>query len=604
MKIVLSVFNYFNRELFIIFLAILLLIIFIPIFTYLYFANDLTDKTSIMNKNNTGVVLLDDRGQPFFTFYQANYKKLVPLSKISENMKNAVIASEDKNFYNHSGFSFKSIIRAFYLNFTNKNQVYGGSTLTQQLVKNVLLNSKKNITRKIQEVVLAQEIERKYSKNEILEMYLNSVYFGQGAFGVENAANNYFNKNASDLDLNESAFLTAALPSPSSFSPYSGNMQDIIKRKNIILQKMYDQKYISENQYTIAANSKLKFQKNNIGINETAPHFALKVKDELIKKYGEKFLAGSGFYVKTSLNLKWQKIAERVVAGQVSKLKLNHVSNGAAVVIDPFDGQIKAMVGSANWYDEKNGKMNLATIPRSMGSSFKPIIYSLALQEKLINSKTILHDSPVTFPGGYKPVDYDRKFRGNVTIRRALANSLNVPAVEVMQKVGLEKALNFARKLGITSLKDQSNYGLSLVLGAGEVSLLEMTNVYAVFANQGLKNSPVDIIEIYNKQGVKIYSNTPAPVSVMRPEVASQITSILSDNKARAEEFGNLLTISHPAAVKTGTAEDWRDSLTLGYTPKLVVGVWVGNNDNSSMDGIAGSLGAAPIWKSLMETLP
>lgn len=604
MKKIHALFKNFNRELFLIVLAFLGFAIFIPIFTYIYFAKDLKDKNSIMNKNDTGVILLDRQNRPFFTFYQAKYKKFIPLSQIPKTMQLAVIASEDKDFYNHSGFSLRAIIRAMTMNLTTKDQLYGGSTITQQLVKNALLNPNKNITRKLQEVVLAQEIERKYAKFEILEMYLNSVYFGEGTFGVENAAKYYFNKNTTALNLNEEAFLAAILPSPSSLSPFRGNVEHVKNLKNIVLKKMNEQKYITDDQMGKAINKPLIFHQGHKDINVIAPHFALMVRDELVKKYGEEFISRSGFRVKTTLNLTWQETAEKAVADQIINLHGNNVSNGAAVVIDPRTGEIEALVGSVNWYDDKFGKMNLATAPRSMGSSFKPIVYSSAFEQGLITPETILHDEPTTFEGGYKPNNYDRKFRGNVTVRRALANSLNVPSVEVMQIVGLHNALGMAKRLGITSLKNPSNYGLSLVLGAGEVGLLEMTGAYAVLANQGVKHAPTTILEIYNKQEKKIYTYVPIPKKILTPEVASIITSILSDNKARAEVFRDLLTTSQSAAVKTGTAEDWRDSITIGYTPNLAIGVWIGNNDNTPMDGIAGSLGAAPIWKTLIQSLP
>ncbi len=598
-----ALFKNSNRELFLILIVILGFAIFIPIFTYIFFAQDLKDKNSIMNKNDTGVILFDSQNHPFFTLYQAKYIKFIPFSQIPKTMQFAVIASEDKDFYNHSGFSLKSILRAISMNLTTKDQLYGGSTITQQLVKNALLNSNKNITRKLQEVVLALEIERKYSKSEILEMYLNSVYFGEGSFGVENAAKFYFNKNTTALNLNEEAFLAAILPSPSSLSPFRGNVVNVKKLKNIVLKKMYEQKYITKLQMHRAINEPLVFHTGNKDINVIAPHFALMIRDELVKNYGEEFISRSGFRVKTTLNPDWQEITEKAVSDQVTNLQRNNVSNGAAVVLDPRTGEIKALVGSTNWYDDKFGKMNLATAPRSMGSSFKPIVYSAALELGLITPETILRDVPTTFEGGYKPNNYDRKFRGNVSVRRALANSLNVPSVEVMQRVGIHNALEMVKRLGITSLKTPSDYGLSLVLGAGEVSLLEMTGVYAVLANQGVKNTPITILEIYNKQEKKIYTYVPARKKVLNPEVTTIITSILSDNKARAEVFGNLLTVSQSAAVKTGTAEDWRDSITIGYTPTLSIGVWIGNNDNTPMDGIAGSLGAAPIWKTLIQKL-
>lgn len=592
-----------KKEFFISFLAIIGLFIFIPIFTYLYFANDLQTKDSIMNKNDTGVILLDRNDKPFFTFYQAKQRTFIPLPEMPEHMTKAAIASEDKDFYNHSGYSLPSIIRAFFLDLTHGKILYGGSTITQQLVKNALLNSNRNYLRKVQEVILSQEVERRYSKDEILEMYLNSVYFGEGAFGIENAAQNYFGKHARDLTIAEQAFLAGILPSPSKFSPFSGDYKAGKTRQDLVLQKMYEQNYITKEEKEKAQKEKLTFRPAPASLNATAPHFALMIRDELIKKYGEETIARSGFKVKTTIDLNWQKEAEKEVARHVETLKGNAATNGSAVVMDPKTGDVKALVGSKDWYDKKFGTVNMVTTPRSVGSSFKPIVYAAALEKRLITPATLLNDSPTTFTEGYKPQNYDHKFRGPVTVRRALSNSLNVPAVLVMQKVGLISALEKSRELGITSLREPSYYGsgLSVVLGAGEVSLLEMADVYSTFANNGTRPEVRTILTITDKSNKAIYTSKVKTKHALEPQAAFLISSILSDNKARSEVFGDLLTISRPAAVKTGTAENYRDALTLGYTPSLVIGVWVGNNDNQPMDTVAGSLGAAPIWKNLME---
>jgi membrane peptidoglycan carboxypeptidase len=349
-----------------------------------------------------------------------------------------------------------------------------------------------------------------------------------------------------------------------------------------------------------------------------APHFAIYVKDELLKKYGEERLIREGFKVTTTLNKDWQQQAERVVNNQVLRLQGNRAGNAAAVAINPKNGEIEAMVGSYDWNNEKYGKTNMAISPRQPGSSFKPFIYAAALEDKLITPATILQDNETTFPGGYKPKNYDKRYRGDVTVRRALSNSLNIPAVEVMEDVGVTKGLSTARKFGITTLKNEADYGLSLVLGAGEVKLLELTNAYAVFANQGTYHTPKYVLKIENKYGQevnekqknfwdmfnlsKIFQSDPDAKKVLDPAAAFLISSILSDNSARAEVFGGSLTLTRPAAVKTGTTDEYRDALTVGYTPSLVVGVWVGNNDNTAMDNIAGSMGAAPIWRNLMES--
>ncbi len=557
-----------------------------------------------MNRNNTGVIFFDSKGTIFFQFYEAKYETFTPIDEIPQQVKQAVIVAEDKEFYRHPGFSIKGIIGALIANFKRKELDYGGSTITQQLVKINLLNSQKNFLRKYQELVLAQELERRYTKDEILEMYLNTAYFGEGATGVEEASKTYFGKPTKDLQLTQAAFLAGLLTAPSKLSPISGNQQKSIQRRNFILQEMLDEQYISPEQEKNAIKADLGFNFEHKNIRYKAPHFALMVKDYLIHKYGEEQLARSGFKIYTTIDLDWQAYAEQVVKDQVEKLKPNNVSNGAAVVMDPKTGEVKALVGSKNWNDEKFGKVNMANTPRQPGSSFKPIVYIAALERHLITNATVLHDQPITYKtevGPYSPKDYDGRYRGLVLTRRALANSLNIPSVEIMSKLGVPQALEMARRLGISTLGDVSEYGLSLVLGSGEVTLIELTNAYATFANEGKKNDITLITKIEDKTGKIVYDYKAKDEPILDPQYPFLISSILSDTNARREMFGDALDISRIAAVKTGTTNDYRDSLTLGYTPSLAIGVWVGNNDNKPMDNIAGSLGAAPIWKALMQ---
>lgn len=600
-RVVIELFITFKKPILYGFIALLLFLILTPVATYLYFAKDLTSKENIMNANNQGLLLLDRNGKPFFTFYQARNKKPIPLSEIPQSIQHAVVAIEDKDFYKHPGFSIPAIMRAFYIDIQEEKLAYGASTITQQLVKNALLSPEKSFLRKYQEIALALEVDRRFSKDEILEMYLNTVYFGEGAFGVENAAKVYFGKDANQLTLAQSALLAGILPAPSAYSPISGDREAAFRRQQLVLQKMVEQHYITNEEKNQALQEKIVFNPIRESINLTAPHFAEMVKDELIKKYGEQKVAASGFKVTTTLDLAWQEYAETTVKNHVNTLVYNKASNGAAVVIDPKTGEIKALVGSKDWYDEDFGKVNMAIRPRQPGSSFKPIIYAKALDMQVITPATILEDKQTTFPGNYKPKNYDGSYRGKVTVRRALSNSLNIPSVEIMQKVGVENGVAFAKQLGITTLNNPSNYGLSLVLGAAEVPLVELTDAYAVFANNGNYLPATTILEIRDKRNEQIYSYSPTSKQVLSPEVSFLISSILSDNNARAEVFAGALTLSRPAAVKTGTTENYRDALTVGYTPSLVVGVWVGNNDNTPMDNIAGSLGAAPIWRRLME---
>lgn len=588
-------------DIFVAFVFTLIALAAVPVYTYAYYGPDLTNRDVLMNQNNTGLTLLDRYNQPFFTFYQAKNRQDIPLSQMPKNIQLALVATEDKDFYAHNGFSPKSILRSIYDDLRQKELLYGGSTITQQLVKNALLNPQKNFVRKYQEIILAYEIEQRYSKDEIMEMYLNSVYFGEGAFGVEGAAQTYFNKKAQDLSLAQSAYLVGLLPAPSRFSPFAGDLEEAKKRQALVLQKMASQNYISEEQKKQAETEKLNFTPPDNPLNTQALHFALMVKDQLASQYSEEQISRSGFKVKTTIDLDWQQFTEETVKKQVKSLTPNRVSNAAAVVMDPKTGEVKALVGSLDWHNEKFGKVNVATSARQPGSSFKPIYYSEALDKGIITPTTMLRDMPTTFGKDYRPKDYDGRYRGMVTTRRALANSLNIPSVEVLSKLGVEEAINTAQKFGITTLEDPQNYGLSLALGAGEVKLVEMTGAYSVLANYGQKNDLTTVLEIKDKNNQLIYEYQPQPHQIISPGAAFLISSILSDNQTRKEIFGNTLDISRVAAVKTGTTENYKDAWTLGYTPSLAVGVWVGNNDGAPMDNIAGSLGAAPIWKALME---
>jgi 1A family penicillin-binding protein len=610
-----------RRKLLYLIIIFILIMLLIPPVTYLYFAKDLKNKDSVMNRQQTGLTLMDRTGAEFYSFDLAKSFTYIPISDIPKTAQDGAVATEDKNFYTNPGFSITGIARAFLVNIFAGKVVEGGSTITQELAKNAFLSSSRNILRKYQELVLAAELNRRFSKQDILEMYLNSVYFGEGAFGIQNAAEAYFGIPAKNLDLAQSALLIGVLPAPSAYSPLSNPPDKAIERQHIVLSEMVQDGYISQDQANQAENETLKYNPNKTATdNVLAPHFAMYIRDQLYKQYGEERVIRDGFRVTTTLDRDLQTYAEGSVKTQVSRLTYNHASNGAAVALDPKNGQILAMVGSYDFTDPKFGQTNMAITPRQPGSSFKPIIYGRALDDRLITPATILQDMKTTFDGGYTPHDYDQRYRGDVTVRRALSNSLNIPAVEVMDKVGVGNGIDQAKKFGIDTLDPNHNYGLSLVLGSGEVPLLEMTDAYAVFADQGVFHKTTGVISIKDKYGNTVQAPTNffsfltflnpmswlSPVSqngsqVMSKEAAYLVTSILSDNTARAEEFDGALTIPRPAAVKTGTTEDFRDALTIGYTPSLVVGVWVGNNDNTPMDNIAGSLGAAPIWRNMME---
>ncbi len=582
------------------FLAFVGVMVAIPIFTYFYFARDLRSKETIINKKNEGVVLLDRNDKPFFTLFDATTKNPVAINELPKLTTQAFVAVEDKDFYKHPGFSITGFLRAVRENILSESYSQGGSTISQQLIKTTILTPDKKLLRKYQELVLAIELERKYSKDDILEMYINSIYYGEGAFGIQDASRRYFSKDAKNLTLAESALLAGVISSPSYLSPISGDLVAALERKDLILKLMQDQGYITENQKVAAQKQKIVINPTEGDINSEAVHFALMVQDFLIEEYGEQTVANSGFVVKTTIDLDLQKKAQESVAAQVERLKTSLVSNGAAVAIDPKTGEILALVGSHDYADDKNGRINMAVRPRQPGSSFKPIVYAKALEDRKITASTQLADEPVKF-GTYEPKNYDNRFRGKVLTRYALANSLNIPAVHVLNMIGVRSGIAQAKEMGITTLSNNTDYGLALVLGAAEIPLMEMTNAYAVFADQGTWHKNQIFLEIRDKNGNVILEPKEESKDVLAPSVAFIISHILSDNQARQDTFGGSLTISRKAAVKTGTTNDYRDSLTIGYTPEVVVGVWIGNNDNTPMNSVAGSGGAGPIWRQIME---
>lgn len=591
----------YSKELILIFAAIGSLIIAAPTITLAKYSDAIASKQDIVNKKSNGIILVDKSGTQFFSFYDGQFKEYMPLNKISKQVQNAVIVAEDEDFYNHNGVAYHAIIGAAIANFKKGDMVYGGSTITQQLVKNTLMDPKKHIFRKYEEVVMAQEIEERYSKAEILEMYLNTVYFGEGAYGIEEAAQTYFNKHASELNINEASMLAGIIAAPSKLSPVNGDQVMAKERQKYVIDEMFEDGLITSTERNIALQAKLTYSNGRDEKLYKAPHFALLVRDQLLKKYGEKELTSSGMKVYTTLDLNWQLKAEQTVKEQVQKLRANNGTNAGVVVMDPKTGYVHVLVGSADWSNDTFGKVNMATTPRQPGSSFKPIVFLSGFEMQKATPATVLIDSPRSFGNNYRPKNYDEKFRGPVSARYALANSLNVPSVELMTKVGVENSLIMAKRLGINSLKTTSDYGPSLVLGSGEVPLIEMTTAYATFANEGEKHDPVLITKIEDKKGKIIYTHEEYGQQVVDPKYVFLVSSILSDKKTRQDVFGNALDINRTAAVKTGTSENYKDAWTIGYTPNLTIGVWVGNNDNSSMDKVAGSLGAAPIWKDLME---
>ena len=580
-----------------IFLGLLMLLL--PLITYAYYARDINNPERLMNRNSTGITLLDKNGQVFYSYGRPAADDSMTLSTISDHLEKALVASEDENFYEHTGFSVKSMGRALYGNVLNRDATrYGGSTITQQLVKNNLLSSNKNLLRKYQELSLAIAIDRHYSKDEILQMYLNSVYFGEGAFGIGPAAKAYFNKAPADLTLAESSMLVGILPAPSAYSPISGDAELAKKQQERVLNRMVKTGAITNEEKVAALNEQLTYADPlaSGATNQYAPHFAQMVVEELNERYGEERVARSGFRVTTSLDLEWQKQAEVQVANRVSQLSRQGATNAGLVAIDPKTGQIRALVGSADWNNTEFGKVNMALAERQPGSSFKPIYFAEALNKKIITPSTILNDSPRTF-GSYKPVNYDFAYQGKMTARRALAQSRNLTAIEVMEKLGVSTAGKAANTMGL-NIENPESHGLALALGTAETRLLDMTNAYAAYGNAGLQYKPVSILTIENKFEDTVYRNNSESKRVQSREASYLISSILADPQARAPGFSSLTVAGRPVAVKTGTTNDNKDAWTIGYTPSIAVGVWVGNNANRPMTGVAGGSGAGPVWKN------
>ena len=601
-------------------LAILLLV-FICLFVYLLIVHNLPDPNQLITRQPILTTKIFDRkGELLYKIYRQENRTLVDLKDIPLSLIKATIAIEDAEFYSHHGFSIKGIVRAI-IRDVKGGRLYGGSTITQQLVKNTLLSPEKTLLRKIKEIILALMVETKFTKDQILQMYLNEVGFGGAAYGVEEAAQTYFGKSVKNLDLAESALLAGLPASPTQYSPFGPHPEKAKERQIVVLKRMLQEKFISNKEENQAKTEKLHFNqmKNEI----KAPHFVMYVKELLVQKYGEQFVEQGGLQVTTSLDINLQNQAQEIVRAEIEKLKSLRINNGAALITNPATGEILAMVGSQNYFDVINdGNVNVTTRPRQPGSSIKPVMYSLAL-ETGFTPATIIPDTPITFQVAgqppYSPKNYDRQFHGNVTLRRALASSYNVPAVKVLSALGVDKMIKRGQEMGITTWDDPSRFGLSLTLGGGEVKMTDLAVAYGVLTNQGKRVDLNPILEIKNSKGEILESNSqslPAgrqdairnSKSVFSPAVAFLLTDILSDNNARTPAFGphSWLNIdNHPhIAVKTGTTQNMRDNWTIGYTPDFLTAVWVGNNNNSPMSYVAsGITGASPIWNKIMTYL-
>ena len=586
-------------------------------FLFIWYGRELPSPGKLIAAQaNQSSGIYDRNGVLLYSVYQNQNRIYVNLKGIPKYVQEGTIAIEDKNFYTNQGFSITGYLRAI-RNIVLLRGLSGGSTLTQQLVKNVLLSSEQTIPRKIKELMLSIQVDRKYTKDQILEMYLNDVPYGGTAIGVQAAAQVYFNKDVKELDLAQSAFLAGLPQSPSVYSPFSGNKY-YINRTASVLKQMVSQGYITQKQSDSALDEikNTKFAENAVGIK--APHFVMYVKQQLVKQFGDALVENGGLRVKTTLDYKIEEQAEKIVKDEIAKDKDLKVGNGAAVVTNPKTGDILAMVGSEDYFNTKNdGNFNAATSFRQPGSSLKPITYATAFTRGYTPA-TLLMDVQTNFKAqeaekDYIPVNYDGKYRGPVQVRFALANSLNIPAVKMLAMVGIKNVMQNAFNMGIenweptdANLKD---VGYSLVLGGRDVRLIDEAEAYGVFANGGTKMPLNSILEVSDSKGNVIYKyNQPSPQRIFSQEVSFLISHILLDNAARTMEFGpysQLVVAGHPnVSVKTGTTNDIRDNWTVGYTPSYVVGVWVGNNDNSPMSKVAsGITGAAPIWNKIISAV-
>jgi 1A family penicillin-binding protein len=534
----------------------------------------------------------------------------VALAEIPKRLKQAIVATEDASFYDNPGIDLKAIGRAAVTDLVAGEARQGASTITQQLARNLYFEPEERSSadplRKISEIALALRLDRTMSKDEILEQYLNRVYLGNLAYGVEAASRTYFGRSVRDLDLAESAFLAGLPQSPAYYDPFT-QMGAARDRQRIVLDRMAAEGYITAEEADAAWAEPLSINRQPFPMR--APHFTTWVIDQLPALVGEDAMAAGSLHVFTSLDLDLQESAQASVASHVRALKDHNVSNGAVVVIDPSTGDVLAMVGSADYFDDTiDGAVNIALAERQPGSSIKPIIYAAALEDGFTPASPLL-DVPTSLPDGhgkpYAPNNYDLTFHGVVPLREALASSYNVPTVRVLATVGVDRAVEVGRGLGITSYQDPSRYDLSLALGGGEVRLLDLTAAYAGLAAGGQRVEPVAILRVENGAGDVLYeAPRPSRQQIVSPQTAYLIGDILADNNARAPAFGlsSPLHLSRPAAVKTGTTSDFRDNWTVGYTPELTVGVWVGNADNTAMRQVSGVDGAAPIWRDVMET--
>ncbi len=560
--------------------------------------------------DRTGQILLYD-------LHQDVRRTIVPYENISRHIKNATVAIEDDTFFEHIGIRPLSIVRAALSNLRGGDlHGQGGSTITQQVIKNSVLMREKTITRKIKEAILSIKLEHQLSKEEILGHYLNETPYGGTLYGVEEASQSYFGKSAADVSLAEAAYIAALPQAPTFFSPYGEHKSDLENRKNLVLAQMLKHNFITQGEYASAKKDTVEF-KTPSATGIRAPHFVFYIRDYLAQKYGEESLGERGFKVISTLDYTLEEKAEEVAKKWAAKNKIAFDAENAAIVAtDPKTGQILTMVGSRDYFDKQiDGNYNIALASRQPGSSFKPFVYAAAFK-KGYTPETVVFDLRTQFSTAcapdhlttedncYSPVNYDNKFRGPMTFRSALAQSINVPAVKALYLVGVNEAIKFARDLGITTLTDKAQYGLTLVLGGGEVRLLDMVSAYGVFADQGKKHNITGILRIEDATGNVVEEYKENSSQVIDTQVALQISDVLSDNNARAPSYGRnspLYFEGRDVAAKTGTTNDYRDTWILGYSPTIAVGAWAGNNDNHSMAHQVAGFIVSPMWREFMD---
>ena len=598
-----------------------LFLIFALLSLFIYYAKDLPRPERFTERSFVESTKIYDRSGKvlLYEMYGEEKREVVPLDEVPEFLKQAVITAEDINFYQHFGIDFKAIFRAILANLELMKPAQGGSTISQQLIRSTFLTREKTLKRKTREIILTLELERRYSKDEILEFYLNQVPFGSNTYGVQAASLTYFQKPVWEISLAEAATLASLIQAPSRLSPYGEHKEELLKRKDYLLDRMEKEGFLIKEEAEESKKTEIAF--STILQPIQAPHFVMYVKDYLETKYGEDFLKEKGLRVYTSLDWELQKLAEKSVKEGVEVNKNYRAFNASLVAINPRTGEILAMIGSADYFGEPLPKgcspgknclfdpqPNVAIRGRQPGSAFKPFVYATAFK-KGHTDQNIVIDEQTNFgtpSNPYIPQNYDGLFRGPVTLRQGLAQSLNIPSVKVLAYLaGLEDSIQTAKDFGITTLtKPSSFYGLPLVLGGGEVKLLDMVSAYGVFSTEGLRLPPATVLKIVDSDGNIIEENNATPKRVLEPEIAQLVTSILSDNEARAPVFGwrsPMFFENYQVATKTGTTQNYKDGWIIGYASSIVVGVWVGNNDNTPMLKEPGIVIAGPIWRDFME---